>query len=68
MSKFHKNNQFKYIRVSLLVGVTDDGLLKTPKEGCFYISKETRVDFLVMKLKNTVKSSTFNYIDQEFVN
>lgn len=50
------------------IGITDDGLIKSPKEGAFYISNETKDDFVIMKLKNTVKQSSFNYVDHDFVN
>ena len=53
----------------MLVGITDDGDIKSPANGVFYISKMTRVDFVLMKIKNTLKQSTFKYLGQvEFAN
>ena len=52
----------------MLVGITDDGDIKSPAEGGFLVSKMTSVDYVVMKIKNTVKHSSFKYLNLEFVN
>lgn len=52
----------------MLVGITDDGRLISPGGGAFFISKHTRVNYITMKMKNTMIESTNKYLSEDFVN
>ncbi len=66
--KFLDELEDKTVFKCMLIGVTDDQQIKTPKEGAFYISRETRTEYIYMKIKNTISIASFNYIEEEFVN
>ena len=50
----------------LFVGVTEDGDIKTSKEGGFYISKHTKPEYIFMKIKSGVSQFAFNYKGLDF--
>lgn len=65
---FLKGLREKTIYKCMLIGVTDEGDIKSPSDGAFYVSKETRVDYLVMKVKKGIRHFTFKYRGIEFAN
>ena len=65
---FLKDLDDKTIYKCMLIGITDEGDIKSPSDGAFYVSKETRVDYLVMKVKKGMKHFAFKYRGIEFAN
>ncbi len=63
---FLKGLEENTIYKCLFIGVTEEGDIKSSKEGAFFISKNTRAEYIAMKVKNGLKEFAFRYKGLDF--
>lgn len=60
-SKFLQSLNDYTVYKCLFIGVTDVGDIKTSSEGAFYVSKNTRPEYIFMKIQSGVTQFGFRY-------
>lgn len=65
---FLKSLQEETIYKCMVIGITDEGDIKSPTNGAFYLSNQTRPEYLVMKMKSGIMHFAFKYRGLDFAN